>query len=118
MVKIKKENKTNMEKYYYKYIQRLNGKHEKRKPVGILNTKMEIILKKEPNRSYRMKITVFKLKTLHRLRVLGRAKEKIGETKDRAIETIWMETQSQKEQKYKMNRSWFSYGMSGALTYM
>lgn len=36
-----------MEKYYYKYIQRLNGKHEKRKPVGILNTKMEIIFKKK-----------------------------------------------------------------------
>lgn len=36
-----------MEKYYYKCIQRLNGKHEKRKPVGNLNTKMEIILKKK-----------------------------------------------------------------------
>lgn len=35
-----------MEKYYYKCIQRLNGKHEKRKPVGNLNTKMEIIFKK------------------------------------------------------------------------
>lgn len=36
-----------MEKYYYKYIQRLSGKHEKRKPVGNLNTKMEIIKKSQ-----------------------------------------------------------------------
>lgn len=41
------------------------------------------------------------------LRVLGRAKEKISETKDRAIETIWMETDHDS-----------AYGMAGALTYM
>lgn len=54
-----------MEKYYYKCIQRLNGKHEKRKPVGNFNTKMEIILKKKSQiEVIEWKITVFKLKTL------------------------------------------------------
>lgn len=52
-----------MEKYYYKSIQRFNGIHEKRKPVGNLNTKMEII-KKSQIEVIKLKITVFKLKTL------------------------------------------------------
>lgn len=70
-----------MEKYYYKYIQRFNGKHEKRKPVGDLNTKMETI-KKSQIEVLEQKIIVFKLKTLLDILKTISAKEKISETKD------------------------------------
>lgn len=60
-----------MEKYYYKYIQRLNGNLQGRlngKKGNLQGTSIQKWKlqkkKKEPNRRYRMKITVCKLKTL------------------------------------------------------
>lgn len=57
-----------MEKYHYKYIQRLNGKHEKKETCREPQYKNGNYQKKDPNRSYRMKITVFKLKILRDVR--------------------------------------------------
>lgn len=60
MKKIKKK-KTSMESCY-KYIQRLNGKHDTdRKPRWNLSTKMETIKRAK---ILEMKNTVFELKTL------------------------------------------------------
>lgn len=54
MVKIDEENKkTNMEKYYYKYIQRFSGKHEHNKETYRELKYKNGNYKKEPNGSFR-----------------------------------------------------------------